>query len=95
MPEESDNPRDESLGIVKEPFPPPSSRSGKRYYVFEKHHRTGQIIAAGQEAALEQLNGSWFSRGKAPRGYAVLEEALNASSQLWPESSNCTVVWKK
>ena len=69
----------EAAGTSSDKFPPPASKSGKRYYLFKpRHSELGDCIVAGSQRARELLGGSWFGKGKAPRGFPTLEEALNA-----------------
>ena len=71
--------KSEAAGTSSDKFPPPAGKSGKRYYLFKpRHSELGDCIVAGSQRARELLGGSWFGKGKAPRGFPTLEEALNA-----------------
>ena len=58
-------------------FPPLPSSTGKCYYVFlERHGELGPCVVAGSRVALAHLGGSWTGRGRAPRGFPALEDAV-------------------
>jgi len=62
------------------PFPPAASTSGKKYYllVTAGHLRLSGLppfIACGSELALQYLGGTWTKCGRAPKGFADLEQA--------------------
>ena len=84
LPEESTTPE----GV----FPPPASRTGKRYYVFDIHHG-GPLVVCGKDEVLRILGGSFVSRGKAPKGFATLEEAVAEHRRAWPRVRQAQVVW--
>ncbi len=73
-------------------FPPAPSSSGKKYYVFCQTHGHGPLIAAGQHVALRLLGGSWIGRGKAPKGFKDLEEAIAHLASEW-RATECRIVW--
>ena len=63
-------------------LPPAASSTGRGYYVFSGATAAAAgsdapFVAAGQQVALAFLGGSWLGRGRAPKGFADLEEALN------------------
>ena len=79
------------------PFPPIASKSGKRFYVFEPHHQCDQLVVCGHKLVPQILGGSdyaWVSKGKAPRGYSDLEQAVHASSKVWKNSKSCQIRWR-
>ena len=57
-------------------LPPAASSSGKRYYALLPQHG-GPAVVAGDEFAVQELGGSWFACGRAPSGFASLEDAIN------------------
>ena len=57
-------------------LPPAASSSGKRWYAFLAQHPEGPSAVGGSELAIRLLGGSWLGHGRAPRGFATLEEAI-------------------
>ena len=68
-------------------FPPRPSSHGKRYYVLLSRHSLvdGPGIACGSAVALSKLEGSFVGRGKAPRGFANLESAIQELLRVEPQ----------
>ena len=75
------------------PFPAEASGTGKRYYAFTASVWDPPFVAAGQRVALESLDGSWTSRGRAPCGFASIEDALNHISTVRGVQC-CEVLWR-
>ena len=61
------------------PFPPTASTSGKKYYCFFRRQRPGKLhpaVVCGWKLALRELGGDWSTGGRAPKGFASLEDAI-------------------
>ena len=65
-------------------LPPPPSSTGKRYYALEAQHG-GPLVVAGARLTELALGGSWGARGRAPRGFPTLEEALEHLARALPK----------
>ena len=65
------------------PLPAKPSSTGKAYYVMEARHCSCAVVACGAKRALALLNGVWGGRGRAPKDYSDLGEAVNACAELW------------
>ncbi len=67
---------------VEGPFPAAASSTGRAYYLFS--NSDPPFIAAGQAVALQELGGSWLghARGRCPKGFATLVDALNHADHL-------------
>ena len=72
-------------GVARPSLPPAASTSGKRYYALLPHHG-GPAVVAGHVFAQQELGGSWVGRGRAPSGFASLEDALNHLVAALPDS---------
>ena len=76
---------------VAGPLPPTSSSTGRKYYAF---FISTPCVACGQAVALRLNGGSWLGAGRAPSGYATLEDALNALIAHYPSKDDFPVCWK-
>ena len=68
-------------------LPPPPSSIGKRYYALEARHG-GPLVVAGARLAEQALGGSWVAKGRAPRGFSTLEEALEHLACALPKGKS-------
>ena len=55
-----------------------ASRAGYRYY--SNFHTA--VVCCGSTVAQAFLGGSWFNKGKAPKGFADLEAAIQHSCSV-------------
>ena len=74
-----------SAGAARGLLPPAASSSGKRYYALLPQHG-GPAVVAGHEFAVQELGGSWFAHGRAPSGFASLEDAINHLVAVLPDA---------
>jgi hypothetical protein len=77
---------------VEGPLPAEASSTGRRYYAFTAPRWEVPFIACGQATALHYLEGSWLRFGRAPRGFAQLEDAINFVA-LERGAAECLVRW--
>ena len=75
-------------------FPPPASSTGKRYYVFTLPSQLNDqrpFICCGEVLAKQYLGGTFTARGRAPKGFANLEEAVTCFLAASPAGSEILV----
>ena len=77
-------------------FPPAASSTGRRYYAFTtptQRQGSEAYVVCGWNTALVHLGGTWSGRGRAPRGFAELYNALEFIHQQFPEQTRVEVIF--
>ena len=72
-------------------FPPEASSTGKRYYSLQPAHGHGPLVVCGADLCKRYI-GSWLAKGKAPKGFPDLKEAVEYSAQEHVTDA-VTVTW--